>query len=282
MRLPSTTALLLNGAVALIAVASVVAMGRSMFIRDDVESCRVRYSNAVQWSLQRDDGQLLTASDLQARLGGTDWGLMDRATVVKADHKAGSALAVDLAGGLGRTATTPSQSTGAGFEWSPQSAGPVAAACLSYAFKFGRDFDFAAGGRLPGLLGGPAGSDRKTPEAFSVRVAWDDKGQLDLHTQFPGMNTSRALSNELDTAELPRGRWVTVDQEVILNTPGLSDGVVRVWVDGKLRYESRKATYRAETAAAVRGVLAEVAYARQPGPRDGASEVLVTPFEFRW
>ncbi len=282
MRMPSTTALLLNGGVALIAVASVATMGRSMLVREEIETCRARYSNAVQWSLLRDDGQLLSTSDLQARLGASDWGLMDRVTVVKADHAAGSALAVDLAGRSSTVAASPAQSTGAGFEWSPQSAGPVPAACATYSFKLDRDFDFAAGGRLPGLIGGPAGSDRNTPEAFSVRVAWNEDGLLDLHTQFPGASTSRALRNERDAIEVPRGRWVTVDQEVVLNTPGRDDGIVRVWVDGRLRFESHKAAFRTDTAGAVRGVLAEVAYARPSTSRDSASSVLVTPFEYRW
>ena len=282
MRMPSTTALLLNGGVAVIAVASVLTMGRSMLIREEIESCRVRYTNAVQWSLLRDDGQLLSTSDLQARLGASDWGLMERVTVVKADHSAGSALAVDLAGRGSNAAASPSQSPGAGFEWAPQSAGPVAAACATYSFKLDSQFDFAGGGRLPGLLGGPAGSDRNTPEAFSVRVAWSEKGLLDLHTRLPGVATPQALSNERDPIEVPRGRWVTIDQEVVLNTPGRNDGIVRVWVDGRLRFESEKAAFRTDTAGAVRGILAEVAYARQSAARDSTSPVLVTPFEFRW
>lgn len=281
MRLPSTTALLLNGAVALIAVASIVTMGRSMLGGDEIESCRARYLNAVQWSLQRDSGELLTTSDLQARLGASDWGLMERVTVVKADHGTGTALAVDLMG-KGSRAAAGSRAPGAGFEWSPQSAGPVAAACTSYAFKLDRQFDFAAGGRLPGLLGGPIGSDRNTPEAFSVRLAWDDKGQLDIHGHMPGLGSPRGVANERHTVELPRGRWVSVDQEVVLNTPGRSDGLVRVWLDGRLRFESRSVAFRTDARAAVRGVLSEVAYVRPPGTRDATSPVLVTPFEFRW
>jgi hypothetical protein len=278
MRLPSTTALLLNGAVALIAVASVVTIGRSMLGGEEVESCRARYANAVQWSLLRDDGGLLTTSDLQARLGATDWGLLEHVTVVKADRGTGNALAFDLAGK--RTAAASSQSTGAGFEWAPQSAGPVAAACASYAFKLDPQFDFAAGGRLPGLLGGPPGSDRKAPEAFSVRLAWDDKGQLDILGQTPG--GARPVANERHTVELPRGRWVTVDQEVVLNTPSRNDGIVRVWLDGQLRFESHKLAFRTDAGPAIRGVLAEVAYARQANARRAGSPVLVTPFEFRW
>ena len=274
MRMPSKTAILLNGAVAVIAVASVVTMGRSI-IGTDPETCRVRYDNAVQRSLQRDDGQLLTASDLQARLGATDWGLTERINVVKVDHGPGSALAVDLAVQRGAT-TSPS----AGFEWMPQSAGPVAAACVSYAFKLDREFDFAAGGRLPGLLGGPSGSDRKAPDAFSARLAWDDKGQLDIIGHAPEGPTR--LRNESNASELPRGRWVMVDQEVVVNTPGRSDGILRVWLDGKLRFENRGVAFRTGAGSAVRGVLAEVAYARQPKASDNAAPVLLTPFEYRW
>jgi hypothetical protein len=281
MRLPSTTALLLNGAVALIAVASIVTMSRSIFGGNEAESCRARYPNAVQWSLQRDDGGLLTASDLQARLGATDWGLMDRVTVVKADHGAGSALAVDLSGGRSPAQSAQSQSAGAGFEWAPQSAGPVAAACASYAFRLDSQFEFAAGGRLPGLLGGPSGSKRAASEAFSVRLAWDDKGKLDILSHMPGVSAPR-VANERPATELPRGRWVSVDQEVVLNTPGRSDGIVRVWLDGMLHFESRKVAFRTDANAAVRGVLAEVAYARPPGARKAEPPVLVTPFEFRW
>jgi hypothetical protein len=69
---------------------------------------------------------------------------------------------------------------------------------------------------------------------------------------------------------------------VILNTPGKSDGTLRVWLDGKLSFESQTIAFRADSATTVRGILAEIAYVRQPGVRDTASPVLVTPFEFRW
>lgn len=277
MRLPSNTALLLNGAAALIVVASVVSMGRSMIIGNEPASCRERYADAIQWSLQRDNGALLSNSDLQARLGGTDWGVVERVSVVSADHASGAALAIDLA-----SRTAASQPNGAGFEWAPQSVGRVGAACVSYAFKLDPEFDFAAGGRLPGLLGGPMGSDRSTPEAFSTRLAWDADGRLDIHGHMPGASSPRALRNERDPVVLPRGRWVSVDQEVVVNTPGRSDGVVRVWIDGRLRFESRNAAFRTDSASGIHGVLAEVAYARPLAKSNAASSVLVTPFEYRW
>jgi hypothetical protein len=280
MRMPSTTVLLLNGAAALIAVASIVTMGRSIMFGEDVEACQARYANAIQCSLRRDDGTLLSTTDLQARLGATDWGLMERVTVVKADRVA-AVLAVNLSGAATRTAAGASRAPGAGFEWMPQSAGPVAAACASYALKLDGTFDFAAGGRLPGLLGGPSGSARTAPEAFSVRLGWDSNGAIDVVGQIPAGGSSR-ITNERDRVELPRGRWFTVDQEIILNTPGQSDGIVRVWLDGNLRFENRGLVLRSNDHAAVRGVLAEVAYVRPSVARDVANTVQITPFEFRW
>lgn len=278
--MPSTTMILLNGAVALVAVASVVTMGRSILGVDQLEPCRERYPNAIQWSVQRDNGELLSSSDLQARLGSTDWNLMERVTVVKADGR-GAALAFNLAG-LGDRSRSPAKaSPGAGFEWAPQSAGPVKAACASYTLRLDRDFEFGNGGRLPGLFGGRSGEDRNAHDAFSARLTWGKDGQLSIYGHMPGLASSLDVRNERRESELPVGQWITVDQEVVLNTPGRSDGVVRVWLDGKLLFENRNLSFRTGPESQIRGVLAEVAYTQQP-PAKGSSGVSVTPFEFRW
>lgn len=281
MRMPSKTMILLNGAVALVAVASVVTMGRSMLGMDRLESCRERYPNAIQWSVQRDNGDLLSSSDLQARLGSTDWNLIERVTVVKADHGQGTALAFNLAASGDRSRSTAKAQTGAGFEWAPHSVGPVKAACASYAVRFNRDFDFGGGGRLPGLFGGRPGEDRNAHEAFSARLSWAKDGLLSIYGHMPGLTPSYDLRSERREAELPVGQWVAVDQEVVLNTPGRSDGAVRVWLDGKLRFESRNLSFRTGPESEIRGVLAEVAYTQQP-PAKGNGGVSITPFEFRW
>lgn len=284
MRLPSTTAILLNGAAALVAVASIVTMGRSIIGSDQQSSCRERYVNAVQWSLQRENGELLTPSDLQARLGSTDWGLIERVTVVKASNPQGAALAFDLLDPAD-TATrvaTPAQPAGAGFEWAPQLIDGPRAGCASYSVFLDPNFSFAAGGRLPGILGGHSSEDRDAPNAFSTRLAWNAEGKLEIYGHMPGLSSSRGITNELGEASLPRGRWIAVDQEVILNTPGRSDGALRVWLDGKLSLESRNVAFRGDKDAAIRGILAEVAYARPPASNEGSGRVSIAPFEFRW
>jgi hypothetical protein len=275
MRMPSTTVILLNGAVALVAVASIVTMGRSILGTDQQASCRERYGNAVQWSL-RESGELLTPSDLQARLGSTDWGLLERVTVVKASNQQGAALEVDLVGGA-----ASAQPATAGFEWAPQLIDGPRAGCASYGLHIDPKFSFAAGGRLPGIFGGQSGEDRDAPNAFSARLAWNSDGKLDIYGHMPGLVSSRGIS-EHNEVSLPRGRWIAVDQEVVLNTPGRNDGVLRVWLDGKLSFESRAVGFRTDKDSAIRGILAEVAYARQPASDEGNGRVAIAQFEFRW
>jgi hypothetical protein len=279
MRMPSTTAILLNGAVALIAVASVVTMGRSILGTEQRTSCRERYDNAVQWSLQRENGDLLTPHDLQARLGSTDWGLIERVSVVKASNPQGAALEVDL---RGAPATAAGQPAGAGFEWAPQMIDGPRAGCASYGLYLDPKFSFASGGRLPGIFGGRTSDDREAPNAFSTRLTWNAEGVLDIYGHMPGLASSRSITNERNEASLPRGRWIAVDQEVVLNTPGRSDGVLRVWFDGKLIFENRGVNYRTDADSAVRGILAEVAYTREPAPGEADNRVSIAPFEFRW
>lgn len=284
MRMPSTPAILLNGAFALVAVASIATVGRSILGADQAVSCRERYSNTIQWTLQRDSGELFSSFDLQARLGSTDWGLIDRVSVVRADNSRGAAFVVDLARPSksegSRSAASP-QPAGAGFEWAPQSIDGPRAGCASYAVRFDPKFSFIGGGRLPGLRGGRANEDREAENAFSTRLAWNDEGKLDVHGHAPGL-ASRGVANDLGEASITKGRWVAVDQEVVLNTLGRSDGIVRVWLDGRLAIENRGVAFRTDAASGIRGILAEVAYARQPLQADPNAQVAISPFEFRW
>lgn len=44
---------------------------------------------------------------------------------------------------------------------------------------------------------------------------------------------------------LENNRWYCVEQHVRLNTPGLPDGVLRGWVDGRLAFEKTDMRFRA-------------------------------------
>jgi hypothetical protein len=52
-----------------------------------------------------------------------------------------------------------------------------------------------------------------------------------------------------------RGRWYLVETEVDLNTPGQSDGQVRVWIDGKLLMEKKAMNLTGTVATPINSVL---------------------------
>ena len=85
------------------------------------------------------------------------------------------------------------------------------------------------------------------------------------------------------------GRWVRIDQEVVLNTPGQDDGAVRLWVDGTLRTQLPKAVLRHSADVGIQGVMADVYFGGQvydgrvsEGKALKDEQVQLTPFELRW
>ena len=87
------------------------------------------------------------------------------------------------------------------------------------------------------------------------------------------------------TSTIPRGRWVKLEQEVVLNAPKQADGILRVWVDGRLAVERTDLNYRMKPGVALSGVVADVFYGTEDGwggaaPKD--TKVSLTPFEVRW
>lgn len=114
------------------------------------------------------------------------------------------------------------------------------AACLRYLVRFPGDFDFRSGGKLPGLFGGanpPSGGDRPRGDTgFTVRLMWRGEGKGELYVYAPNMVPDSAHGGmQLGTGSFrfPRGRWVEVEVETILNAPGESDGLIHLWIDGK-------------------------------------------------
>lgn len=82
-----------------------------------------------------------------------------------------------------------------------------------------------------------------------VLLANDNPGPIRFYTYFPGMQTESdgvtcwgrhsgmGETNYTGTSAISRGAWHRVEVFVKLNTPGQSNGVQRMWVDGQLRGE---------------------------------------------
>jgi hypothetical protein len=83
---------------------------------------------------------------------------------------------------------------------------------------------------------------------------------------------------------IPRGKWVRIDQEVVLNTPQKQDGLVRLWVDGSLRIEGKEAELRYSREVGFTGVMGDVHFGGNfmGGVARKDETVWLTPFELRW
>ncbi len=272
MRLPSTKVMLFNAAAIVVTVAAVLAAGRSMFTAPVTPLCTERYLKMTAFGLER-AGVMLTATDLQAMSGGRDFGVIDNVSVIRKDGATPAAMEVRLSkGASGRQG-------GMGFPWQPRALAGKTAACLTYQVFFPADFDFRRGGRLPGFGSGPADAPQSQQVLVAV-PAWSASGRSGavLHVP-PGETTLIQAQADLNFA---RGRWVKVDQEVVLNTPKSADGVLRVWLDGELAIERKEMNYRATDKVTLSSVVADVHFTSSSAATDKPANVWLSPFEVRW
>jgi hypothetical protein len=86
--------------------------------------------------------------------------------------------------------------------------------------------------------------------------------------------------------KIPRGRWVRIDQEVILNKPGAENGTLRLWVDRTLVGELSNFVMRQSPDTKIELVQAAAYFGSSATNTDGLAakdeRILMTPFELRW
>lgn len=162
------------------------------------------------------------------------------------------------------TTSSPSDSEatglrgGGGFYTSPAALEGSDHACLRYQVRFPDGFDFVKGGKLPGLYGGDAPSGGHQADGyngFSLRLMWREDGQGELYTYVAEPQDAYGVSIGRGNWRFPRGEWVSVELEAMLNTPGKQDGVVRVWVAGQPVVERTDIVYRDTPALGVDGLM---------------------------
>lgn len=131
-------------------------------------------------------------------------------------------------------------------------------ACLRYRLRFDSKFAFAKGGKLPGLYGGdaPSGGDEVSgSDGFSTRLMWRSDGEGEVYAYVANKDSDYGASIGRGNWVFEPGRWSTVEQEVILNDPDASDGVIRVWFDGELVVEQTDVVFRTDRSGTVDGLM---------------------------
>ena len=170
---------------------------------------------------------------------------------------------------------------GVGFTWQSAELAKATSACLSYRVFLPASFAFAKPGYLPGLYAASdiAELDAKTPtDGFVARVGWTQGGDSGVEVRSVGAGTLWQGAT-VESEPWPLGRWVPVEQEIALNSKGAGDGILRLWIDGKLRIENRSLALKSDSSPGFSGVVADIGYAHTAGD---PVTLKVSPFVVQW
>ena len=148
------------------------------------------------------------------------------------------------------------------------------------------NFRFSPGGTLPGLMIGAGFDPRGEPVVGdgAAVAGLNLDGHAVVNVQYATSDGWKNPSAINSKSSWPAGRWINVEQEVILNAPGKKNGIIRLWLDGDLAGENKSLVLRGDDALAMSGVIADVHYGgvinNVTAPED--TEIRVSPFIVRW
>lgn len=261
-----------HGAGVLVAVFIVVYVVRSAVFVETTPPCSTRYPAGMLFTLQTNNGALMSPAELQAHVGLPERGVMENTKVIRVNQgPSRTALQVKLAD-VADMEEEAEPKNGLDFRWRPPGMSTAKAACLSYNLWLPKKFEYGRGGVLPGIFGGTPGLSSD----FATRVAWNDLSEVSVNVE-PSSGKTYGIGRH-EKAFAP-GRWAAIEQEVVLNSPGKLDGTVRLWVDGELRVENTRIAMRADENSNISGVISDVGY--RPGSKT-AGTIRLSPFKMSW
>ncbi len=273
----------------LVMVGAVVTVIKGTFARPHIEQCSQHYDRILAMRLDK-SGRPMEAAEFQAATNGLDRGVLENFQVAKlAKGPAPFVMAVNVANPDAKETITKGESISDGveFPWTPRSMIKGAnSGCLTYHVMLPQDFDYQAGVTLPGLFGvldGGSFSDEARVNG-DIHFGADGKPQVKIYAKGAGAPAAAEVAYGLYTKEFPRGRWVKVEQELILNTPGKSDGAFRLWFNDELELDVKNADFRSTKDITVAGVSSSIIRNRkrdQDKPDLKPAVIQVSPFELR-
>ena len=155
-----------------------------------------------------------------------------RVSIVETDDQTNRALAVRYPEGAYGTSNT-------GAQWKIPLGGSFEHATLTYRIRFTGDFDFVKGGKLPGLIGGTGNTGGSVPDGtdgWSARMMWRTDGDIVQYVYHPdqpgGYGEDLPWTDDGQPLRFERDRWYTLQHEIVMNTPGQQDGIIRTTLDG--------------------------------------------------
>ncbi len=280
----SKRALIINAMLGTTILAGFASFIHTTFARPYAEVCTARYHRQLSLKLDR-DGEALTPADVQAFSNGQDEGVLENLSIAAFNTGPSKyAMGIKIAEKSMEQRTGRGPAGGVSFPWMPSSIEQPQAACLSYNVFLPADFDFGTGGTLPGFFGATVNGQFGDTPGFSTQLGWGEGGAPKVYLQIKADPAARAAAFPAYDRTIPRGRWVRVDQELVLNSANQPDGVARLWFDGKLEAEVKAAEIRPGAEVAIAGVTGDVYYGGSGtmGIAPKEATVWLSPFELRW
>lgn len=171
----------------------------------------------------------------------------------------------DAYGGRSLVVTYPEGESNRGkSQWRLDLQGEYDELFLSYRVRFDEGFDFVRGGKLPGLCGGACNTGGNAPtgtDGWSARMMWRTDGS-------GGSPTNRDTANIVQYAyhadqptqfgedlrwndgtppvwhEFESDTWYHLQHRVVMNTPGVQDGIIQAWLDGEMVLDVQDLRFR--------------------------------------
>lgn len=121
----------------------------------------------------------------------------------------------------------------------------VDTALVSYNIKFDSNFEFVKGGKLPGLCGKDCitgGGSSDGTNGWNARLMWRADGNVVQYVYYPDMNDPNhpgygedmPWTGFVSQNKFIPDKWHKVSTMIIMNTPGVKNGIIRSWFDGEL------------------------------------------------
>ena len=124
---------------------------------------------------------------------------------------------------------------------------------FAYDVFFTEDAEFVLAGKLPGLMGGPVihtgGFSADGTDGWTGRMVWLPEGKIAnymYHANAPGKYGEDFDwdDNVEGQVYLQRGEWNRLEVRYVMNTPGVSDGHLQAWFNGKMVLDRTDVMYR--------------------------------------
>lgn len=125
---------------------------------------------------------------------------------------------------------------------------------LDYEVQFDNAWDWVKGGKLPGLVGGShtSGCADIVPDGWSARFMWRANGEAEIYyyhqDRISGCGDEDRFAN---ARAFKKGVWNRITERVVVNTPGVADGIAEAWLNGEKVASMTKIKWRGNVGAAV-------------------------------